>query len=304
LRAFFISNLENTTEKKQTFFERFRKRIRDKYRLVIMNDDTFEEQASFVLSPFNVFVFAGALTLFLIVSVTYLIAFTSLREYIPGYADVSIRRDLIKVNMRVDSLENELELKDFYLRNLSNIISGEVVDPTQSIKPNRDSTRRYDRMEIRPSTEDSMMRAQIEEEERNMIRLREGSRANQGIKSFFFFVPLSGIAINKFKSTPDHFGVDIAAKRNDIVKSTLDGTVTLATWTPQTGYVIQVQHDGNLISIYKHNSALLKKPGERVKAGEPVAIVGDTGEHSSGIHLHFELWYKGIPIDPQDYISF
>jgi murein DD-endopeptidase MepM/ murein hydrolase activator NlpD len=277
--------------------------LKNKYRLVIMNDDTFEEKASFVLSPLSVFVFIVSSTLFLIIAVTYLIAFTSLREYIPGYADVNMRRNVVKLTYKTDSLTNELAARDLYLENLKAVLSGNIKD---SISPKalKDTTKKFERIDIKPSEDDLALRKQIEEEEKNSLRFTEKNTLKSGINSFFFFVPLKGIVTNKFKVTPDHYGVDIVAQRNEAIKATLDGTVVLSDWTPETGHVIQLQHDENIISIYKHNSVLLKKAGERVKAGEPIAIIGESGELSTGPHLHFELWYKGKAVDPQEYMSF
>ena len=289
------------TEKKQRFD--FLKQLKNKYRLVIMNDDTFEEKASFVLSPRSVFVFVVSSTLFLIIAVTYLIAFTSLREYIPGYADVNMRRNVVKLTYKTDSMSNELAARDLYLENLKAVLSGNIKD---SINANalKDTTKKFERIDIKPSEDDLALRKQIEEEEKNSLRFTEKKAEKTGINSFFFFVPLKGIITNKFKVTPDHYGVDIVAQRNEAIKAALDGTVTMSNWTPETGHVIQLQHDENIISIYKHNSVLLKKVGERVKAGEPIAIIGESGEQSTGPHLHFELWYKGKAVDPQEYMSF
>jgi murein DD-endopeptidase MepM/ murein hydrolase activator NlpD len=289
------------TEKKQKFD--FLKQLKNKYRLVIMNDDTFEEKASFVLSPLSVFVFIVASTLFLITAVTYLIAFTSLREYIPGYADVSMRKNVVKLTLKTDSMSDELAARDLYLENLKAVLTGNIKD-TFSTKTLKDTTIKFNHIDIKPSEEDLALRKQIEEEEKNSLRFTEKKDIKTGINSFFFFVPLKGIVTNKFKVTPDHYGVDVVAQRNEAIKATLDGTVTMSNWTPETGHVIQLQHDENVISIYKHNSVLLKKVGERVKAGEPIAIIGESGEQSTGPHLHFELWYKGKAVDPQEYMSF
>ena len=289
------------TEKKKKFG--FLNQFKNKYRLVIMDDDTFEEKASFVLSPRSVFVFVVSSTLFLIIAVIYLIAFTSLREYIPGYADVNMRRNLVKLTYKTDSLNNELAARDIYLSNLKAVLSGNFKDSIDA-GTLKDTTKKFERIDIKPSEEDLALRRQIEEEEKTSLRFTEKSAEKTGINAFFFFVPLKGLVSNKFKATPDHYGIDIVAQRNEAIKATLDGTVTLADWTPETGHVIQLQHDENIISIYKHNSVLLKKAGDRVKAGEPVAIIGESGELTTGPHLHFELWYKGKAVDPQEYMSF
>ncbi|MCC6252753.1 MAG: M23 family metallopeptidase [Bacteroidia bacterium] len=268
-----------------------------------MNDETFEEKASLVLSPRRVFVFFVISTLLLIIGVIYLIAFTSLREYIPGYADINMRRNIVKMTYRTDSLINELEARDIYLHNLKAVLDGNIKD---SISPEaiKSTDKKFERLEIKPSEEDLALRKQIEEEEKNSLTYTEKGVLKTGIASFFFFTPLQGLISDKFKASANHYGIDIVAPKNEAVKATLDGTVTLSDWSPETGHIIQLQHDENIISIYKHNSVLLKKAGDKVKAGEPIAIVGDAGELSTGPHLHFEIWYKGMPIDPQEYISF
>jgi murein DD-endopeptidase MepM/ murein hydrolase activator NlpD len=281
------------------------KKLKNKFRLVIMNDDTFEEKVSFVLSPLNVFVVAGSIVLFLIVSVIYIIAFTNLREYIPGYSsDVNIRRKLINVSLGVDSLQEALKERDKYIENINNIVTGKI---KSEVTGSKDSTKKYTNVPLSKTKDDSMLRAEIEAQEGYSLSVNENKSQNlnnNSISSFFFFVPLNGTVTNSYKSTKDHYGVDITAPKNEAIKSTLDGTVVFANWTTETGYVIQIQHDNNLISVYKHNSALLKKVGDRVKAGEVIAIIGDSGELTTGPHLHFELWYNGTSINPQEYMSF
>ncbi|MBL0047248.1 MAG: M23 family metallopeptidase [Bacteroidetes bacterium] len=283
--------------------QRFFYRIKNKFRLVIMNDETFEEKASFVLSPLNVFVFVGTLALFLIVLVSYIIAFTSLREYIPGYADVNMRKNIKTLALRVDSLDQELQNREMNISNFADILNDKKQNP--KINPTaKDSTKKYEKLTLSGSFEDSMMRAEIESQSKYSLALGEESKAKSGIRNFFFFVPLKGVVTDSYKSGISHYGVDITAPENEAIKATLDGTVILATWTSETGYVIQVQHENNLVSIYKHNSVLLKKVGDKVNAGEAIAIIGNSGELTSGTHLHFELWFNGLPVDPQEYMSF
>jgi murein DD-endopeptidase MepM/ murein hydrolase activator NlpD len=247
-----------------------------------------------------VFVFSVAVTLFLIVSVTYLIAFTSLREYIPGYADVKMRRTILKLASRTDSLEKSLVLKEKYLANIAGILGGKPSEERME-KPQADSTKRDQKMENKRSIEDSILRAEIEAEQKASL---SGGAGNTNLRSLLFFSPVKGITTTKFKSRPDHLGIDIVAGKNEAIKATLDGTIIFAGWTMTDGYVVQIQHDENIISIYKHNSALLKKTGDRVKAGQPIAMIGNSGENSNGPHLHFEIWHRGNPVDPQDFLRF
>ncbi len=282
---------------------RFFYRIKNKFRLVIMNDATFEEKASFVLTPLNVFVFVGVLTLFLIVVVSYIIAFTPLREYIPGYADVNMRRNIKTLALRVDSLDEALRNKEMNIANLADIINDKLENP--KINPTqKDSTKKYDKLTLRASVDDSLMRNEIENQSKYSLALGVESSAKSGIRNFFFFVPLKGVVTDSYKSGTSHYGVDITAPENEAIKATLDGTVILANWTSETGYIIQLQHENSLVSIYKHNSVLLKKVGDRVNAGEAIAIIGNSGELTTGPHLHFELRFNGLPVDPQEYMSF
>jgi murein DD-endopeptidase MepM/ murein hydrolase activator NlpD len=156
------------------------------------------------------------------------------------------------------------------------------------------------------SKKDSLLRKQIEGEEQYNLTFSEKPRQQTGINlsQLHFFTPLRGVITNSYNQETDHFGTDIVAGPNEVIKATLEGTVIVANWTLETGYVIQIQHENNLVSIYKHNAELLKKVGNRVLAGEPIAIVGNSGEITTGPHLHFELWYNGSPVNPEDYIVF
>ena len=267
-----------------------------------MNDETFEEKVSIKLSPLNVFVFAGTIIISLITFTIYIIAFTPLREYIPGYADVNMQRRVMALTFRTDSLVEKLSTQDSYLMNLRNIINGDISpDSSSATKP---SLIRYDTIHFPANApEDSLLRNQIESQDR--FTLSEGAGGpSSSISGFFFFTPLKGTITNAFNANTKHFGIDIVSSPNEVIKSTLDGTVVMADWTSETGYVIAIQHSNNLFSIYKHNSALLKNTGDYVKAGEVVAIIGNTGEFTTGPHLHFELWYNGSPVNPVDYMTF
>jgi murein DD-endopeptidase MepM/ murein hydrolase activator NlpD len=266
-----------------------------------MNDETFEEKVSVTLSPLNVFVFAGTIIISLITFTIYIIAFTPLREYIPGYADVNMQRKLVSLTFKTDSLLQSLEARDKYLVNLKQVIDGQT--PTDSIE-GRPALARYDTIQIPPvSSADSALRQQIESQDRFSLT-SGGSGTSSSISSFYFFTPVKGTVTSFFNSATKHYGIDIVASPNEVIKTTLDGTVVMADWTSETGYVIAVQHSNNLFSIYKHNSALLKSTGDFVKAGEVIAIIGNSGELTTGPHLHFELWYNGSPVNPVDYISF
>jgi len=288
-------------EKKRTWV----KKLRNKYHLIIRNDETFEEKISFRLTKLNVFIVISTLVIILVVLVIYLVAFTSLREYIPGYTDVSLRKKLYELQIRADSLEADFKRKDLFIHNIKKIIEGEeIVDELPKvIESNVD----YDTIKLYKSSEDSLLRAEFENRDAYNLQFDDNGelyRNSSSIRGFNFFAPIKGIITNKFNLAEKHYGVDIVAKKNEAIKATLDGTVIFSDWTPETGYVIGIQHKRNIISVYKHNSALLKEEGGFVKAGETVAIIGESGELTTGPHLHFELWYNGTPINPEDYISF
>ncbi len=276
-------------------------RLRNKYRLVVMNDDTFEERFSLRLTPGGFLILITVITFIMITLVVSLVAFTPLREYIPGYADVDMQTKLVKLNWQADSIEKTLETRQKYVDNMMLVISGK--DTAEHPKNPRDTSKNYNNLNFRPSAADSALRNEIESMDQYSLSM--DVKPHGGISGFFFFVPVKGTVSNAFNSAENHFGVDIAASdENEPIRSTLDGTVISASFTTDDGYVIAVQHSDNLISIYKHNAALLKKPGEYVKAGDPIAIVGTSGEQIEGPHLHFELWYNGTPIDPQEYMVF
>lgn len=275
-------------------------KLRNKYRLVILNDDTFEEKLSFKLSRLNVFVFAGLSIILLIAGTTFLIAFTPLREYIPGYSSTALKKQAIELAAVTDSLEAQLSFNDLYLLNLKGIIEGKApLDLSDSLVV--DSLNKA-KIKLGLSKEDSILRKVVEEEERFSVPVGQGSRLN--IASINFFTPLKGLVTNAFSAENNHLGVDVVAKENEVIKSAQDGTVVFAEWTAETGYVIILQHTDKFVSVYKHNSALLKTQGEEVNAGEPIAIIGNSGELTSGPHLHFELWYNGFPVNPEEYILF
>lgn len=276
--------------------------LKSKFRFVVMNDQTLEEKFSLRLTPMNIIVVGGSAALMLITLTLYLIAFTPIREYIPGYADVNMRRNLIKMTLKTDSLMQKLNADEKYLSNMLDILNGKV-DTTLPKK--KTGQQLYDSIQqLNKSAADSQLRWQIENQEQFTL-VNNGDKAfSSGIGSYSFFTPLKGSVTSKFGTAQKHYGIDIVSNANEGIKSALDGTVVIANFTSETGYVIGVQHSNNLFTFYKHNSALLKSVGDYVKAGEVIAIIGNSGEFSSGPHLHFELWYNGTPVNPLDYINF
>lgn len=279
-------------------------RFKTKFRLVILNDDTFEEKLSFRLSRLNVFLVVSAGAILLVFITTYIIAFTPLKVYIPGYAsDVNMRSELINLNMRADSIAQEIKAKEIYLGNLKSVLQGESPKENNTpIKPNNIND--YSSVKNSHSKEDSILRSEFENVDKYNLALASEAQQINSISNYLFFAPIKGVVSRGYNPRDRHYGIDITAAKDEAIKATLDGTIVFADWTLETGYVICIQHTGNLISTYKHNSALLKKAGSFVKAGEPIAIIGNSGEKTSGMHLHLELWYNGNPLNPKDYISF
>lgn len=301
-----LTGLQSMKKQKEKWYHKFR----DKYRLVIFHDESFEEKISFRLSRLNVFVLIVSVSVLLIVVTAYIIAFTSLREYIPGYTDVNLNRKVYALERTTDSLERVFRQKQVFFDNINRIINGyDFAD--DSIKAVMEGTGKssvnMDTISWERSLEDSLLRLEFENMERFNLNVEnslipEARRRAMSVSSFF--VPLKGTITNSFDPVQKHFGVDIVAKSNEAIKATLEGTIVYADWTPDKGYVIGIQHGGNFFSVYKHNSVLLKREGDFVRAGEPVAIIGESGELSSGPHLHFELWYNTAPVNPEEFISF
>jgi len=273
-----------------------------KYRVTIYNDHTYQEVWNMRITKRDFFTLIGSSTIFLIVLVIILISFTSLREFIPGYPDGNQRRQIIMNAIMVDSLSLELEQRDIYFENMRRIISGEMPD---NLDEEQDTSINYDNITFTKSLEDSLLRHQIEQEEQYNLSVTENLVTNEQISDLFFFTPLKGMVTSSFDPLEDHYGTDIVGNQGAIVHATLGGTVILASWTLETGYVIQIQHENNLVSVYRHNAEVLKKVGSQVRAGESIAILGNSGElYTSGPHLHFELWFNGEPLDPERYVVF
>ncbi len=281
-------------------------KLRSKYRMVIFNDETFEERFIFRLTRLNVLsVFISLGIIF--TSLTFiLIIYTPIKEYIPGYPSDYQRESLIKLNVLADSLQNELTSKDIFFESIKNIVEGKdfVEEPELQTTENKS----YDSIKLKSSIEDSLLRLEFESQNLHNLYISETTETTEkdlvSIRNLSFYPPVEGIVTSKFDLSENHFGIDIVSKHNSAIKAILDGTVIFSGWTLETGYIVALQHEQNIISFYKHNSVLLKKQGEIVSAGEPIAIIGESGEISTGPHLHFELWHNGTPVNPADYIIF
>lgn len=278
----------------------FWKRIRFKYKLSFINENTLEEVWSFRLSQLSVFISLGVFAFSLVAFTAFIIIMTPIRNYLPGYLDVEVRKEIVQNALRADSLERMIEIQNLYLKNVTGIISGTIeLDSIREI----DSLARVDAdFEIPRSPEEEEYVKNFEQEEKyNLTVLNTNPLPMDGL---FFYKPVNGVISSHYQADIHHFGVDIAAASKESVLATLDGTVMYAGYDPNQGNVIQLQHKNGFVSVYKHNELLLKEPGEQVVAGEAIALVGNTGKLSTGPHLHFELWYNGKPVNPEDFIVF
>jgi murein DD-endopeptidase MepM/ murein hydrolase activator NlpD len=277
-----------------------RRKLLHKYRLVILNESTFEEKISFKLSRLNVFVTGTLLIIGLIALTTLLIAFTPLREYIPGYSSTRLKRQATELTYKTDSLVTALNYTNKYLDNIRMVLRGEI----ENNEMNRDSLFEQHRIDpasvnLTPIREDSVLRAEVALEDKYNLFERAASGNSQ-----LLFAPVSGTITQEYDPEKKHYAIDIVAPRDTPVKAVANGTVIFSEWTAETGYVIILEHEEGLLSAYKHNGALMKQQGDVVRVGEVIASVGNTGEFTTGDHLHFELWSNGSPVNPLNYIDF
>lgn len=286
-----------TTRKKE---KKFTKKLLHKYRLVILNEDTFEERFAIKLTRLNVFVIVSLGSILLVAGTIFLIAFTPLREYIPGYSSAKLKKQATQLSFKTDSLKQVIDVNEKYFASIKRVLTGDV----KTVEFNKDSILNafHDetgQMDIKPTKQDSLLREKVDKEDKYNFFESAISASN-----FVLFPPVNGTISEGYNVKEKHYAVDIIVAKNTPVKATADGTVIFAEWTSETGYVVIIEHSYELISVYKHNASLTKEQGDIVKAGEVIAISGNTGEYTTGPHLHFELWSKGYPINPTNFIDF
>jgi lipoprotein NlpD len=281
-------------------FQSFWHQIRFKYKLSFFNEGTLEEVWSFRMSQLSAFVILFVFALFFIAFTAFIIIKTPIRNYLPGYLDVEVRKEIMLNALRADSLERLIEVQSLYLENVMSILTGTMpldsihdIDSLAFINANYDIPR--------SEKEEKFVKNFEEEEKYNLTSLNPNQIPNGAI---FFYKPVNGIISSHYEADIRHYGVDLVAAPKESVIATLDGTVVFTGYDPQYGNIIQIQHKNGFISIYKHNELLLKKMGDQVAGGEAIALIGNTGNLSTGPHLHFELWFKGNPVNPEEYISF
>jgi murein DD-endopeptidase MepM/ murein hydrolase activator NlpD len=284
--------------KPQPKAKKLMKKLKSRFRLTVLNEKTFEEQFSYSLTPLNLIILFGG---FLVVFGTLfylLVAYTPIKTLLPGYSDGSFNTEAMEARMRVDSLTEISREKDRYMADLRVILSGGNLSNAADTGAHQIEEAN---LNYRVSDIDEALREQITEEDRFSIQALDNAKKTSN--GLLLYRPVNGTISNGFNPKGGHYGIDIIAPKEDPVKAVLDGTIVFAGFTSNGGNVIHIQHNNNMISVYTHNSALLKKSGDRVKAGESIAFIGDSGEYSEGPHLHFELWENGAPVNPEDYIQ-
>ena len=275
--------------------------LTERYLLIIRNEENFAEKrflgftyAKFFLISFIVFIIFMLMSLFL--------TETILEQWFdPRHAHTQNKKQLVVLTMELDSLSEEVRKKDQFISLFRGFLTGDTDSASvDSFRQGANMDRNFN-IDLSTAPIDSQFRQEFEiGEQADQIRLSSSSE----LLEVFFFSPITGLISRKYNLKEDHFGVDVVSKRNEPVMSVASGTVILSSWTQDSGYVIAIQHSSDLISIYKHNAELLKKTGSFVNGGEVIAIIGNTGDLTDGPHLHFELWYKGNTVDPEDFVTF
>lgn len=281
------------------------------YRLVILNHETFEEVGSYKLSLMNMYVAISSLLVGFTILVTSIIVFTPLKRFIPGYGGIGSQRDMFELVDRVDSLERALTAHQKYANSVRRLLTADV--ERESDIPRQNSLAVADsNINVDPSEEEVQVRTGVnfggdtDNPDSNISGTKSINSLgrNNRLESMYLVAPLTGSISKSFSIADKHYGTDLVAPKNTPVKAVSDGFIISSDWTLETGNTIAIQHANNVVSFYKHNSVLLKKAGDKVKAGEAIAIIGNTGEQSNGPHLHFELWKDGRAVNAQDYIRF
>lgn len=284
-------------DKKKGFFTK----IRDRYRINIINPENFEEIASFNGSWLQVIMVLSVLFSFAFGLSVIVLAYTPLNNYFNSGRDIESDPYVVKLSMLADSLEKQIDMQARLIENHLIIAKGEddIYSEDVEREENLPNQKVDERKLMKVSPEDSSLRKEMEASAYTL-----NQKTEKGSNNLHFYSPVNGIVNSTFDVTKQHFGVDIVAKKDAPVKATLDGTVIFSEYSSTTGNVIAIQHLNNIISVYKHNSVLLNSIGSFVRAGETIAIIGNSGENTSGPHLHFELWQNGQPVNPQNYIVF
>ncbi len=271
----------------------------NRYRMIVINETTFNEELSFRFSRLNIFSIIILLLVFIFTGTFFLVSYTPIKEFIPGYTSTKVRKEAIRNTFLLDSLVTKFQKQDQFIKSIKSALSGENESDEGLLKEiNKNNLESFNR-EFNRVKADSLLRLEVMQEDK--YNLMPNSKNNV---KFMLFSPASGLISEPFNSEIKHFAVDVALAKETPIKSVAVGTVVLAEWTSDTGYVVVIKHNHGLLSVYKHNSTIEKSQGDIVQAGEVIAFAGNSGELSTGYHLHFELWIDGYPVDPTNFIDF
>ena len=280
--------------------KRIKKKLLSRYRLVILNEETFEEQLYFRLTRLNVIIISTFVFTLLFSGTIALVSYTPIKEYIPGYASTKMRKQAAENAFRLDSLLNAYRQSNLQLRAIRKVLTGEVdLEELKEKNISLDTRNSLNRVISKRSKQDSLLRNLVEQEDKYSVTLTTNSKVD-----FVLYPPATGSLSQVYDPINKHFAVDIVLNENAPIKAVAEGTVIFSEWTADTGHVIIIEHPYGLLSAYKHNAALSKSQGDIVAAGEVIATAGNTGEFSTGYHLHFELWSDGFPMNPENFIDF
>ena len=279
-------------------------RLTTKYQLVIRNEENLAEKSTVGFTYAKVFVVFVILFMLVFIGSLFLSKTLLAKWFDPRHAQMEANKKLYELALKVDSLAQEVDRKDKFILSFQQILSGDTssgfVDPGSQLGNQEMPIKAVGNMKLAPA--DSQFRKEFEQSELSLITISSGKYRE--LQETFFFSPITGFVSDRYDLKKGHFGIDIVAKTNEPVKCIADGTVLMSSWTQDSGYVIAVQHSSNLISLYKHNAVLLKKVGTFVTAGDIISIVGNSGEMTDGPHLHFELWYNGNSLNPEEFVTF
>lgn len=286
--------------KRRLFLRKIFRKLLNKRRLIVLNEDTFEETFSFKLNLMNVFVALMVSSIFLIGITTYIIAFTPLREYIPGYASTQLKQDALNLAIKSESLEKSVKLNTVFINSIKKVLVGDL----ETAKLNKDSLiaaekPKADDSKTKASSVEKTLREQTQQQDKYNVFESSKPKVN-----FVLFPPVQGPIIEKFSIANKHFAVKIAIANNTPIKAISNGTIVFADWTPSNGYVIIIRHQDVILSVYKNAGSLTKNQGDIVRSGEVIALAGNSSSNKSSVNLHFELWKDGFQIDPTQFINF
>jgi len=277
-----------------------KKHLFNKNRIVLLNEDTFEEIFSLRLNLMNVFVLITVVSIIMLTLTTYIIAFTPLREYIPGYSSPKLNEQVMQLTTKSDSLQNALQYNQAYTEMIRNVLNGNI----KPEKISKDSIiakelERINHKDFVPSKQDSLLREAVALEDKYNVFEKAEQKVN-----LVLFAPAKGHITSGFSAREKHYAVDVALPLGTPIKSIANGTVVFSDWTPNNGNIVIIIHSDGIMSVYKHCQSITKSQGDMVRTGEVIATAGNTGNHSTGVHLHFELWKNGYPVDPTNFIEF